>query len=304
MQKEKKYKYKKSIIDKFLIKTIMFLSPVLSDKTYTKLLFRYRAGYVLNLNNPRSFNEKLQWLKLYYRKPIMTSLVDKYEVKRYVKEKTNEQYIIPTLGVWHHFDEIDFHKLPNKFVLKTTHDQGGVVICEDKNTFDKDSANKILTKHLKRNFYKIYREWPYKNVLPRIIAEKYIDSEEELVDYKFYCFDGVPKVLFVSSGRQGGSKVFDFYDIEGNYLDVCRPNTINSKRENIIPENYPLMLEIAEKLSKGFPHLRVDLYNLNGRVYFGELTFFTGSGMKAFIPSKWDYIFGSYIKLPLKNQIK
>jgi len=281
-----------------LIKFVQFLSPIFGDKCYIKLMFRLRAGYCLNLTNPQTFNEKLQWLKLYYRTPEQTKMVDKYAVKSYVNEKIGEEYTIATLGVWDSFDDIDFNLLPNKFVLKTTHDQGGVVVCIDKATFNYAQAKTKLTYHLKRNFYLKFREWPYKNVKPRIIAEEFIgDGEMDLKDYKFYCFNGKAKILFIASGRGGRQTNFDFYDIDFNHLDIKRPNTVQSKEGNKIPENYRKMVELAETLSGNFPHVRVDFYNLEGKIYFGELTFYTGSGMKPFYPKKWDYTFGSWIDL-------
>src|SRR5690606_18779811 len=237
----------------------------------------------------------------YYRMPEQTKLVDKYAVKSYVKEKIGEVYTIATLGVWDSFDEIDFDQLPDKFVLKTTHDQGGVVVCVNKEIFDYNKAKKKLTYHLTRNFYLKFREWPYKNVKPRIIAEEFIgDGKSELKDYKFYCFNGEAKLLFIASGRGSRQTKFDFYDIDFNHLDIQRPNTVQAKEGNEIPENYTKMVELAEILSADFPHVRVDFYNLEGKIYFGELTFYTWSRMKPFYPKKWDYTLGEYIKLPKK----
>lgn len=295
-EKIKIYSYRNVIIK--LLQTFSFM---FGDSLYIKLLFKYRTGYRLNLKEPTTYNEKLQWLKLNYRKEEMTSLVDKYLVKDIVAKEIGEEYIIPTLGVWEDFDEINFDLLPNKFVLKTTHDQGGVVVCTDKSKFNIDKAKAKLNKHLKRNFYLLFREWPYKNVKPRIIAEEFIGNPNEntdLKDYKFYCFNGKAKLLFIASGRNTSQTKFDFYDIEFNHLDIRRPNTIQSKEGNKKPENYDKMLQMAEQLAGDFPHVRVDFYNIKGEIYFGELTFYTGSGMKAFYPHKWDEILGSYIELP------
>src|SRR5699024_3177599 len=276
-------------------------SPLFGDEIYIKMLFRFRAGYKLDFKNPQTFNEKLQWLKVYYRNPLLTQLVDKYEVKGYVKSLIGEKYIIPTLGVWDSFDEINFDQVTNKFVLKTTHDQGGVVICTDKATFNYKKAEAKLKKHLKRNFFLKYREWPYKKVKPRIIAEAFIGNGEDLdlKDYKFYCFNGKAKILFIASGRSSEQTKFDFYDIDFNHLNIQRPNTINSKEGNEIPKGYSTMVVLAEKLSGNLPHVRIDFYNMNGIIYFGEFTFFTGSGMKPFYPKKWDQILGTYIELPI-----
>lgn len=282
------------------IKILEVLSPLLGDKIYIEILFRLKVGYKLNLNNPRTFNEKLQWLKLYYRNPKLIQMVDKYEVKVYIQNTIGEEYVISTLGVWDSFDDIDFENLPDKFVLKTTHDQGGVVICEDKNKFNYSGAQHKLNKHLKRNFYLKYREWPYKDVKPRIIAEEFIGEDSlELKDYKFYCFNGEAKMVFIASGRNTMEKKFDFYDIHFNHLDIKRANTIQSKEGNQIPENYYKMVELAESLSSGLPHVRVDFFNIDGKIYFGELTFFTGAGMNPFYPEKWDYIIGDWIDLKL-----
>lgn len=285
------------------IKIIQFLSPLFSDKLYIRLLFRMRAGYRLDLKRPETFNAKLQWLKLYYRAPELTQMVDKFEAKKYVKTLIGDEYVIPNLGVWDCFEDINFNELPNQFVLKTTHDQGGVVICRDKNKFDASEAKAKLNKHLGRNFYLKYREWPYKNVKPRIIAEKFITMpvDLDLKDYKFYCFGGKAKIVFVASGRHSTNTTFDFYDIDFNHLDITRPRVNQSKEGNAVPENYEKMVELAERLSRGLPHVRVDFYNIGGSIYFGEFTFFTGSGMKPFHPRKWDYIFGDFLKLPVHD---
>lgn len=281
-------------------KILYKISPFLPDALYLKLLFPLKTGYRLNLRNPRTYNEKLQWLKLHYREPIQTQLVDKYEVKKYTKEMIGEEYVVKTYGVWNSFEEIDFDTLPNQFVLKTTHDQGGVVICKDKAHFDYQSAKKKLAKHLKIKHYYLTREWPYKNVKPRIMAEKLLleDTKEEIKDYKFYCFNGEPKIVFIASNRNKGNKViFDFYDINFNHLNIKRPNSRNDFKRTSKPKNYDKMIELSSKLSHGFPHVRVDFYNIKGEIYLGEMTFFTGGGMKPFIPDLWDYKFGKWIDL-------
>ena len=197
----------------------LHLNGLLSDKQYTKLQYRVVTGHKLNLKNPKNYNEKLQWLKLYDRKPVYTTIVDKFAVKGYVRDIIGEQYIIKTIGVWDRFDDIEFDKLPDQFVLKTTHGGGntGVVICRDKKTIDVKRAKSILEKSLKRDAYKVSREWPYKNVPRRIIAEEYMEDSKtgELRDYKFFCFDGEPKALFVASERQKKEEpCFDFFDTE------------------------------------------------------------------------------------------
>ena len=271
------------------------------DEEYLRLLFRFRMGYELDLDNPKTFSEKLQWLKLYNRKPEYTLMVDKYEVKSYVAERAGKQYIIPTLGVWDCFDDIDFNKLPNQFVLKCTHDSHGLVICKDKNQLDIKASKKRLTKALQRNYYYELREWPYKNVKPRILAEKYMEDEEthELRDYKFFAFDGVVKAMFIASDRQtkGEETKFDFFDTEFNHL----PFTNGHPNADVVPakpKSFEEMKELAGRLSKGIPHVRIDFYEVNGQVYFGECTFFHWSGLQPFVPEKWDKIFGDWLKLP------
>ena len=295
-------------ISKFIpvqIKSFLRNKPYLSDKLYLKLLFKKRMGRKLDLRNPQSFNEKLQWLKLYDRKPEYIKMVDKYEVKKYVAEKIGEQYVIPTLGVWNKFEEINFDTLPNQFVLKTTHDSGGVVICRDKNNFDYDAAKRKLKKSLKTNFYWHAREWPYKNVKPRIIEEKYMEDSttKDLRDYKFFAFDGVVKALFIATERQNQNEEtkFDFYDSEFNHLDFTNGHP-NSSIEIAKPQKFEEMKRLAEKLSDKIPQLRCDFYEIDGNVYFGELTFFHWSGLTPFNPEEWDKTFGDWIKLPRINR--
>lgn len=277
----------------------------LSDKMVIQNLYKKTIGKKLNLENPKTFNEKLQWLKLYDRKPIYTTMVDKYEVKEYMKEKIGQEYIIPTLAVWDNVEDIDFDSLPNQFVLKCTHDSGGLVICKDKSKFDKDIAIKKIKKAMGRNYFYANREWPYKNVKPRIIAEQYMEDESgyELKDYKFFCFDGEVKALFIATDRgvEGEETKFDFFDENFNHLPIKNGHD-NARREFVCPDGFDKMKELASKLSKGIPQLRVDFYNINGKIYFGELTFFHWSGLKPFDPEEWDYKFGGYIKLPIDKQ--
>lgn len=275
-----------------------------SDRLYLKLLFRLKMGYPLNLNNPKTYSEKLQWLKLYNRKPEYTVMVDKYAVKQYVADRVGAEYVIPTLGVWERVEDIDFDKLPNKFVLKTTHDSGGIVICLDKNTFDIENACQRLNKNLKQNFFKILREWPYKNVPPRIIAEEYIvdNSRNDLPDYKFFCFDGEVKAMFVAVDRSSvvEETKFNFYDMNFNLLPFTNGHP-NSRYEIEKPTCFQQMKNLATELSKNIPHVRVDFYEVNGRIFFGEITFFHWSGMQPFVPVEWDYKFGEWIHLPKLN---
>ena len=266
----------------------------LSDKTYLKLMYRLRIGKKLNLDNPKTFNEKLQWLKLYDRKPEYTNLVDKYEVKKIVADKIGEEYIIPTLGVWDKFDDIDFDKLPNQFVLKCTHDSGGLVICKDKSQFNVKSAKKRINKCLKRDYFKHGREWPYKNVKPRIIAEEYIGTD--LVDYKFLCNNGKVKNMFTCSGRGEGRLFVDFFDLNWNHLDFER-HYPNSEIELKKPKKFEKMIELSEILSKELLFVRIDFYNIDGKIYFGEITFYPGSGFEEFTPDEWDLKLGEFLEL-------
>ena len=290
-------------------KRILYLSQLgfyrhMDDRKYLEKLYRATFGKDLNLENPQTFNEKLQWLKLYDRKPVYTTMVDKYAAKEYVADKIGEEYIIPTLGVWDKFDDIDFDALPDQFVLKCTHDSGGLAICKDKKTFDIEAARKKINRCLKRNYYYIFREWPYKDIKPRIIAEKYMVDESgyELKDYKIFCFDGQPKIMFIATDRANPEEEtkFDFFDMEFNHLPFQNGHP-NAKKPIMQPKGFEKMKELAAKLSAGIPQVRVDFYDIDGKVYFGELTFSHWSGFVPFDPEEWDYKLGSWIDLPQKE---
>ena len=295
----------KGLIDKLSNLRLVILnsiSPFIKDdETFIKMKWNLRMDYPLNLENPHTFNEKLQWLKLYDRKPIYSKMVDKYEAKKYVAGIIGEEYIIPTLGIYDKVEDIDFDALPNQFVLKCTHDSGGLVICRDKSMLDKKGAIKKLKKSLNRTYFWQNREWPYKNVVPRIIAEQYMEDSQchELRDYKFFCFDGRVGALFIATDRQQKNEEtkFDFYDASFNHLDILNGHP-NANKKIKKPEKFEQMKFLAEKLSENIPHLRVDFYEVDGNVYFGELTFSHWSGMKPFEPREWDYKFGEMIKLP------
>lgn len=278
-----------------------FISQLVPDKYYLQYLYKKRTGKVLNLKNPKTFNEKLQWLKLYDRNPLYTIMVDKYEVKKYISESIGDQYVIPNYGVWSCFEDIEFDKLPNQFVLKCTHDSGGIIICTDKTRFDIKKAKLILDNSIKTNYYKLGREWPYKNVKPRIIAELYLEdkSTNDLRDYKFFAFNGSVKAMFIATERQNEDKptAFDFYDREFKHLDI-RHGHPNAEIPPKKPVNYEKMCELSEKLSIGIPHVRVDFYEVNGKIYFGEMTFSHHGGLLPFDPEKWDEVFGNWIELP------
>lgn len=279
------------IIDKLL--------RIIPDKAYIQIKYFYRFHKFANLKTPKTYNEKLQWVKLYDRKPLYTKLCDKYEVKEYVKSIIGDQYIIPTLGVYNSFEEIDFNSLPKQFVLKCTHDSGGLVIVNNINQLNYEEAKEKINSSLKNNYYYHSREWPYKNIKPRIIAEKFMeDSSGDLKDYKYFCFDGEVKALYVASERQNKNveTKFDFFDDDFNHLPFVNSHP-NSEKIIEKPNNFEEMKDIARKLSKGFKHIRIDLYSINNKVYFGEMTFFHMSGFQPFRPEKWDYIFGDWFKL-------
>lgn len=290
---------KKKLIDYLGTKYIK-----IPDKLYLKLKYRIYMGKKLNLKNPSTFNEKLQWLKLYDRNPLYTKLVDKYEVREFIKEKIGEEYLIPILGVYNGFHEIDFSKLPDKFVIKCNHDSGGIVICKDKNNFDLESARKKIEWSLNHNYFYNSREWPYKNVKPKIIIEEYMEDNEthELIDYKFMCFNGEPKIIFSCTERfsEEGLKI-TFFDKSWSKLPFER-HYPSSKKKVKKPYNFDKMIEFARCLSNSIPFVRVDFYEINGKLYFGELTFYPGSGLEEFTPLKWDYKIGNMIDLSLVKE--
>lgn len=275
----------------------------MNDKKYIEKVFEYNMGYSLDLNNPQTFNEKLQWLKLYDRKPEYTTMVDKYTAKKYVADKIGEQYVIPTLGVWDNPDEIDFDKLPDQFVLKCNHNSGlGMCICRDKFKLNIDNVRAELKKGLKQNYYLSGREWPYKDVPRKIIAEKYMEDQETkgLIDYKIYTFNGVPKIMGIYCDRPQNTQA-DYFDRDFNCLGFKwgYPH-IKNKPEK--PKRFEEMFELAGQLAKGTIELRVDFYEVNEKIYFGELTFFDGSGFDRIEPKEFDLELGELIKLPEKRE--
>ena len=321
-------KYLQFLIDpafRFSILASRGVYDAMPDDVFLRKKFKLALKKELDLENPKTFNEKLQWLKLYDRKPEYTRMVDKYEVKKYVAEIAGEQYTVPTYGVWNNFDEIDFESLPDQFVLKCTHDSGGLVICRDKNTLNKEKAKEKISRSLAKNYYLQGREWPYKNVTPRIIAEEYIivkeaitceteqkdfvsfselQSKNGLLDYKFMCFDGKVRVLFLDIGvigkGTGHAEAYyrNVYDRDGNPLPF-KETREHYPKPVALPDNLSDMVAVAEKLSANIPHLRVDLYRLdNGDIKVGELTFFHGGGFSnVFDPPEWDKTLGSWIDL-------
>jgi len=273
---------------------------IIPDDIFLKLKYKLSMGKKINLDNPQTFNEKLQWLKLYDRNPLYTKLVDKYEVRKYIAQTIGEEYLIPLIGVWDRFEDIDFSQLPNQFVLKCTHDSGGIVICTDKSRIDINAAKKKINKCLKRNYYYYCREWPYKNIKPRIICEKYMADESgtELKDYKLMCFNGKVKCSFVCLNRYSSTGLnVDFYDMNWKPMPFER-HYPSSGTEISKPKNFDKMVEFAEILSKNIPFVRVDFYETNEKLYFGELTFYPGSGFEEFTPESYDYLLGSWLELP------
>ena len=273
-----------------------------SDELYLKIKYKLITGEKLDLENPVTYNQKLQWLKLYNRNPEYTKLVDKYEVKEIVSKKIGEKYVIPTIGVYDSFDDIDFSILPNQFVIKPNHTSGDVFICHDKDEIDYKKLKKTIEKWLKRKYFYIHREWPYKDIKPKIIIEKYmVDlSNSQLMDYKFFCFNGKAKMLFVAKDRPYATK-FNFYDIDFKKIELKQhyPNFEDNLPK---PKNYDKMIELAEKLSVGMPHVRIDLYNVDGKIYFGEYTFFHFSGFEKIEPSFWNKRLGDMIDIgDIKN---
>lgn len=280
-------------------KTEQNILRILSDKAYLKLSYRLNMGKKLNLKEPKTFNEKLQWLKLYNRKPEYTMMVDKFEVRKYIAEKLGEEYLIPCLGVWDKVEDIDFDKLPEQFVLKCNHNSGtGMCICKDKSKLDIEKVRKELNKGLKENYFYHGREWPYKNVKPRIIAEKYMvdESGTELKDYKFMCFGGKCENIFVCSERYENELKVTFFDTEWNRMKFERHYKASQKIINK-PKKLDKMIVLAEELSKNIPFVRIDFYDINGKIYFGEITFYPGTGMEEFNPEEWDYKLGELINL-------
>lgn len=272
----------------------------LPDKLYIKLMFKLKMGYKLNLKNPQTYSEKIQWLKLYNRKPEYTTMVDKYAVKEYVAKIIGEEYIIPTIGVWNNPEKIEWEKLPNQFVLKTTHGGGssGVVICKDKTTFDKKDAIDKLKLSMKQDIYRTLKEWPYKNVPRRIIAERYIvDKNNELNDYKVFCFDGEPRMIEVDYNRFKGH-LRNLYTMDWERIDAVLKYPSDPEREFAKPEVLDELKELCRKVSVGIPHVRSDFFIVDNKIYFGELTFFHGSGYEKTIPEEFNKTIGDWLILP------
>ena len=272
-------------------------------KFYLSCYYYFHVGEKLNWDEPKKFNEKLQWLKLYNHDPLYTTLVDKYAVKGYVEKQIGAEYVIPTIATYERVEDIDWDSLPNQFVIKCNHDSFSYVICKDKSQLDRKAAEKRLGHALKVNYYRIAREWPYKNVKRKIIVEKYIeDPSGDLKDYKFFCFNGKVKAMFIATDRQKGPAAarFDFFDENYNHLPMVSEHP-NAEVTPVKPENFELMKSLAEKMSQGIPFVRVDFYDTQGKVLFGEFTMFHHGGTATFDPEEFEYKFGSWINLPAKR---
>lgn len=283
------------------------LTKWIPSKTYIKLKYRLATGKKLNLASPKTFCEKLQWLKLYDHNPQYTRMAGKVEAKEYATEKLGEGHIIKTLGVWDNYDEIDFDNLPNQFVLKCSHDSGGFAIVKNKAEFDKEKFRNKFEKSLQKNYFYQGREWPYKNVKPQILAEEYMTDEnkpegamEGLIDYKFYCFNGEPKFLYVcvadikNNDKHGW---LSFYNLDKTPAPFGRSDHKAYPYEIKWPEKFEEMIEAAKKLAEGTKFVRIDLYWLNDNIYFSECTFFPGGGLAPFEPQEWEEKIGSWIKI-------
>lgn len=278
----------------------------ISDKTYLKIAYWARMHKRLNLDNPQTFSEKLQWMKLYDRNPLYTKLVDKYEVKPIVEKRIGSQYIIPTLGVWNSIEEVDWKGLPNQFVIKATHDSGGVVICKDKATFNIEEAISLLKGAGKKNYARFSKEYVYYDVPHRFLEQKFMlpsdaSINDDLSDYNFYCFNCEPKYCQVIRDRNT-KETIDFYDMEWNHMDFVGLNLVakNGTKPVPCPKKLDEMIGVCRNLSKNIPFVRVDLYVIDGNVYFGEITFYPASGLGLFTPAEWNLKLGEMIKLPSK----
>ncbi len=275
----------------------------IDDRKYLELLYKLTMGYDLTLEAPITFNEKLQWLKLYNRRPEYTAMVDKYKVREYIADKIGAQYLIPLLGVWDNPNDIDFGSLPNQFVLKCNHNSGlGMCICRNKANIEVEKVRADLFKGMKENYYLHSREWPYKDVNRKIIAEKYMSdgTNDPLMDYKVLCFNGEPRLIEIHRGRFTDNHTQDFYDTDWNITKFEQPEDPLSGIVMEKPVFSEEMLQLTRTLAKGIPHVRVDWYYVNGQLYFGEMTFFDGAGFSPFLPGQ-DEIIGSWLTLPEKT---
>jgi len=276
---------------------------LLPDKEFLKCKYYMYFGKKLDLDNPKSFNEKMQWLKLYHRKPVFTKMADKIDAKEYIAKTIGPEYVVPLINKWDRFDEIDFDTLPNQFVLKTTHGCGGMVVCKNKASFDFHRAKQILTKTFNDNYYFQGREWPYKNIKPRILAEEFLQNKNDdvLNVFKIFNCSGNPTVIQVIQNDKTPEETIDYFDTEWNKLDLYQtfPNSDSPVEK---PETLQEMLILARKLSAGFPFLRTDFYEVNGKVFFSEFTFYSDDGFAPFHPEEWDRKLGELIDLDIAKE--
>ncbi len=294
--------FEKNILNIIKIKLASRNLIHMSDEEYLRRLYKKQMKEELNIESPQTFNEKLQWLKLYNRNPSYTKMVDKYEVRNYIEEKIGAKYLIPLIGVYEKFNEINFNNLPKQFVIKCTHDSGGNVICKDKNQLNIRKARRKIQNAMKRNYYYGNREWPYKDIKPKIIIEQYMEDESrtELKDYKFFCFNGKVKIVLVCSNRFKKLKK-TFFDDKWNELNLTEG--VHEKDQNLKkPINFEKMKELAEILSEEIPFVRVDFYEIDQMIYFGEITFFPQAGYEKFNPEEYDRIWGAWINLPIQKK--
>lgn len=289
--------YKKIFKNRELRLKLINLLRFIPTKPYLKIVYKIKAGKKLNLKNPVTFCDKQNWLKVNDIHPEYTQLVDKIGVRDYIKENFGEEYLFPIHGVWENFDDIDFESLPEKFVLKCNHDSGSVKVITDKSKINKEELKDFFTGRLKMNSYVFGREYPYKDVKPLIYAEKYMvaDGESDINDYKFFCFDGKPEIMFIATDRSQDVK-FDFFDMDFNHLDIVNIHE-QSGIEIQKPKMFEQMKEFAAKLSQGMKFVRIDLYEIGGKIYFGEFTFFHGGGFWPMYPEKWEYELGKLIDI-------
>lgn len=292
----------RKIFSRNLRGNIMHVLSFLPDKPYLQLFYFATTRKFINFKNPKGFNEKLQWLKVNDKRPEYSQLVDKLAVRDHIAEILGEEYLFPLLGKWESFNDIDFDSLPNQFVLKCNHDSGSTKVIKDKSALtqaDFDEMNEFYTRRLNRDFFFAGREYPYKGIKPYIIAEQLMvdetTPEKSIEDYKFFCFNGEPKVMFIATDRATDCK-FDFFDMDFNHLDLVNIHP-NADKPIEKPEKFEEMKDLSAKLSKGMRHVRIDLYELNGKIYFGEYTFFHGGGFQLCHPDKWERKLGDWIDI-------
>lgn len=290
--------YDKNVFKRSPLYLLKYLSKYLPDRLYLYIKYYIRTGEFLNLKTPVKFNEKIQWLKINDRRHVYTQMVDKYEAKNYVAKQIGSTVIIPTIDIWDNFKDINFDELPEQFVLKTTHDSGGVYVCKNKSSLNIDLCENILNTSLGRNYYYHGREWPYKGIKPRIIAEEYLvdETNEQLKDYKIFTFNGEPKIIQVDYDRHITHKR-NLYDLDWTYIDGSIGFPTDPSYTISKPIMLDLMLEYSKKLSKNIPHLRVDFYSVGTKIYFGELSFYHGSGFEKFSPESLGEQFGEWLEL-------